>query len=200
MQIPALDRTQPGLPMKQGRRGTLVHDYKRHGTTNLYAAFNVATGEVVGGVTRRYRTSEFRLFLAQIDRVTPPELALHLIVENSGTHTTEAVRDFLAAHPRFHLHFIPTSASWLNAVETWFGPLDRRALRRGVFTTVTELRHAICHFIETHNTQAAKSFRWTRVRPKPPRRRRSCLRSVAKRISPHGPLEPRMQALAARRA
>ena len=138
-QIQALDRTQPGLPMKPGRGGTLTHDYKRHGTTNLYAAFNVATGEVLGRLTRRHRATEFRQFLAQIDRATPADLDLHLIVDNSSTHTTEAIRDFLAARPRFHLHFTPTSASWLNAVETWFGQLERRALRRGVFTSVTRL-------------------------------------------------------------
>ena len=110
-QVQALDRTQPGLPMKPGRAGTLTHDYKRHGTTNLYAAFNVATGEVLGGLTRRHRATEFRQFLAQIDRATPVDLDLHLVVDNSSTHTTEAIRDFLAAHPRFHLHFTPTSAS-----------------------------------------------------------------------------------------
>ena len=116
-----------------------------------------------GGITRRHRATEFRQFLAQIDRATPPELALHLIVDNSSTHTTEAIRDFLAAHPRFHLHFTPTSASWLNAVETWFGQLERRALRRGVFTSVSELRDEIRRFIETHNMHAAKPFRWTKA-------------------------------------
>jgi transposase len=105
---------------------------------------------------------QVRQFLAQIDRATPPKLALHLIVDNSSTHTTEAIRDFLAAHPRFHLHFTPTSASWLNAVETWFGQLERRALRRGVFTSVSELRDEIRRFIETHNMHSAKPFRWTK--------------------------------------
>lgn len=142
-QIQALDRTQPGLPMKPGRGGTLTHDYKRHGTTNLYAAFNVATGEVLGRLTRRHRATEFRRFLAQIDRATPADLDLHLIVDNSSTHTTEAIQDFLGAHPRFHLHFTPTSASWLNAVEK----LARRALRRGRFISVSELRDAIRRFI-----------------------------------------------------
>ena len=161
-QIQALDRTQPGLPMKPGRAGTLTHDYKRHGITNLYAAFNVATGKVLGRITRRHRAIEFRQFLAQIDRQTPPELDLHLIIDNSSTHTTEAIRDFLAAHPRFHLHFTPTSASWLNAVETWFGQLERRALRRGVFTSVSELRDEIRRFIQNHNSHSAKPFRWTK--------------------------------------
>ena len=161
-QIQALDRTQPGLPIKPGRAGTLTHDYKRHGTTNLYAAFNVATGEVLGRLTRRHRATEFRQFLAQIDRATPADIDLHLIVDNSSTHTTEAIRDFLTAHPRFHLHFTPTSASWLNAVETWFGQLERRALRRGVFTSVSELRDEIRRFIEAHNIHSAKPFRWTK--------------------------------------
>ncbi len=115
-----------------------------------------------GRITRRHRATEFRLFLAQIDRATPADLELHLIVDNSSTHTTQAIRDFLAAHPRVHLHVTPTSASWLNAVETWFGQLERRALRRGIFTSLTELREAIRRFIETHNTHAAKPFRWTK--------------------------------------
>ena len=118
---------------------------------------------MLGRITRRHRATEFRQLLAQIDRATPPELALHLIVDNSSRHTTEAIRDFLAAHPRFHLHFTPTSASWLNAVETWFGQLERRALRRGVFTSVSELRDEIRRFIETHNMHYAKPFRWTKA-------------------------------------
>ena len=162
-QIQVLDRTHPMLPLRPGQVERRTHDYKRHGTTNLYAAFNVATGEVLGRITRRHRATEFRQFLAQIDRATPSDLALHLIVDNSSsTHTTEAVRDFLASHPRFHLHFTPASASWLNAVETWFGQLERRAQRRGVFTSVSELRDAIRGFIQAHNTHAAKPFRWTK--------------------------------------
>ena len=161
-QIQALDRTHPLLPLRPGQVERRTHDYKRHGTANLYAAFNVATGEVLGRVTRRHRATEFGQFLAQIDRATPPDLALHLIVDNSSTHTTDAIREFLAAHPRFHLHFTPTSASWLNAVETWFGQLERRALRRGVFTSVTELRDAIRRFIDAHNAYAAKPFRRTK--------------------------------------
>ena len=162
-QIQALDRTHPMLPLRPGQVARRTHDYKRHGTANLFAAINVATGEVIGRITRCHRATELRKFLAQIDRATPPELALHLIVDNSSTHTTEAIRDFLAAHPRFHLHFTPTSASWLNAVETWFGQLERRALRRGVFTSVSELRDEIRRFIETHNMHAAKPFRWTKA-------------------------------------
>ena len=124
---------------------------------------------MLGRVTRRHRATEFRQFLAQIQRATPPDLALHLIVDNSSTHTTEAIRDFLAAHPRFHLHFTPTSASWLNAVETWFGQLERRALRRGVFTSVTELREEICRFSEAHNMHAAKPFPLDQVGQRYPR-------------------------------
>ena len=120
------------LPLRPGQVARRTHDYKRHGTTNLYAAFNVATGEVLGRVTRRHRATEFRQFLAQIQRATPPDLMLHLIVDNSSTHTTEAIRDFLADHPRFHLHFTPTSASWLNAVEDLVRPVGaaRLAARR----------------------------------------------------------------------
>ena len=161
-QIQALDRTHPKLPLRPGQVERRTHDYKRNGTANLYAAFNVATGEVLGRITRRHRAAEFRQFLAQIDRATPSELELHLIVDNSSTHTTTAIRDFLAAHPRMHLHFTPTSASWLNAVETWFGQLERRALRRGVFTSVADLREAIRRFIDAHNKHSAKPFRWTK--------------------------------------
>ncbi len=117
---------------------------------------------MLGRLTRRHRATEFRQFLAQIDRATPVDLELHLIIDNSSTHTTDAIRDFLAAHPRFHLHFTPTSASWLNAVETWFGPLERRALRRGRFTSVTELRDEIRRFIEVHNRHSAQPFRWSK--------------------------------------
>ena len=161
-QIQALDRTHPMLPLRPGQVARRTHDDKRHGSANLYAAFNVATDEVLGRITRRHCATEFWQFLAQLDRATPPELALHLIVDNSSTHTTEAIRDFLAAHPRFHLHVTPTSASWLNAVETWFGQLERRALRRGVFTSVSDLRDEIRRFIETHNMHSAKPFRWTK--------------------------------------
>ena len=161
-QIQALDRTHPMLPLRPGQVARRTHDYKRHSTANVSAAFNVATGEVIGRITRRHRATEFRQFLAQIDRATPPELALHLSVDNSSTHTSEAIRDFRAAHPRLHLHVTPTSASWLNAVETWFGQLERRALRRGVFTSVSELRDEIRRFIETHNMHSPKPFRWTK--------------------------------------
>ena len=161
-QIHAVDRTHPLLPLRPGQVESRTHDYKRHGTANLYAAFNTATGEVLGRITRPHRAAEFRQFLAQTDRATPPQLALRLIVDNNSTHTTETIRDFLAAHTRFYLHFTPTSASWLNAVDTWFAQPERRALRRGVFTSVTELQETIRRFIDSHNTHAAKPFRWTK--------------------------------------
>ena len=171
-QIQALDRTHPmrraRLPLRPGQVARRTHDYKRHGTTeSVCEGHNGLQCRDRGGARTghpspsRYR--EFRQFLAQIQRATPPDVALHPIVDNSSTHyLTEAIRDFLAAHPRFHLHFTPTSASWLNAVETWFGQVERRALRRGVFTSVTELREEIRRFIEAHNMHAAKPFRWTK--------------------------------------
>lgn len=161
-QIQALDRTQPLLPMRPGQIERRTHDYKRHGTASLYAAFNVATGEVLARVTQRHRAQEFVEFLRQIDRSTPAGLDLHLILDNSSTHKTEDVRSFVDAHPRFHFHFTPTSASWLNAVETWFSQIERRAIHRGVFTSVGELRREIRRYIEAHNQHAAKPFRWTK--------------------------------------
>lgn len=162
-QIQALDRTQPLLPMRPGQIERRTHDYKRHGTTSLYAAFDVATGTVLGRITQRHRAKEFLDFLRQIERSTPPEIDLHLILDNSSTHKTDAVRSFLADHPRFHFHFTPTSASWLNAVETWFSQLERRAIHRGIFTSVRELRREIRRYIETHNQHTAKPFKWTKA-------------------------------------
>lgn len=161
-QIQALDRTQPLLPLRPGQLERRTHDYKRHGTASLYAAFDVATGAVMGRVTRRHRAKEFLDFLRQIDRSTPSQLDLHLILDNSSTHKTEEVQDFLEKHPRFHFHFTPTSASWLNAIETWFSQLERRAIHRGVFTSVGELRNEIRRFINAHNTHGAKPFKWTK--------------------------------------
>jgi transposase len=161
-QIQALDRTQPMLPLKPGAIERRSHDYKRHGTASLYAAFDVATGKVIGRVTDRHRAAEFLAFLQQIDKAVP-EKALHVIVDNSSTHSTAEVKAFLAAHPRFHLHFTPTSASWLNAVESWFSRLERRALYRGVFTSVQELRNELRRYIEVHNKMAAKPFVWTKT-------------------------------------
>lgn len=159
-QIQALDRTQPKLQLKPGQIERRTHDYKRHGTTSLYAALNILNGEVIGRITQRHRAKEFLDFLRQIDRETPKEQDLHLILDNSSTHKTPEVKAWLEKHPRFKLHFTPTSASWLNAVEGWFGQLERRALYRGIFTSVGELKTAIRRYIKTHNEKLAKPFRW----------------------------------------
>lgn len=161
-QIQALDRTQPLLPMRPGQVERRTHDYKRNGTRSLYAAFDIATGKVIGRVTRRHRAREFLAFLRQIDRATDPDIDLHVILDNSSTHTTPEVKTWLKNHDRFHLHFTPTSASWLNAVESWFSQLERRSLYRGVFTNVTELRNEIHRFITVHNQALAKPFSWTK--------------------------------------
>src|SRR5271169_2270920 len=133
-QIQALDRTQPGLPMKKGRAGTMTHDYKRNGTTTLFAALDVLKGEVIGHCMPRHRHQEFLKFLKAIDRGTPKHLDIHCIADNYATHKKQEVKDWLAKHPRFHLHFIPTSSSWLNLVERWFGKITTERIRRGVFT------------------------------------------------------------------
>lgn len=161
-QIQALDRTQPMLQLKPGQIERRTHDYKRHGTTSLHAAFDVLTGKVIGRVTKRHRAKEFLDFLRQIDRSVPKELNLHVILDNSSTHKTPGVNKWLEDHPRFILHFTPTSASWLNAVEGWFGQLERRAIHRGVFTSVKDLRDEILRFIKVHNAQSAKPFKWTK--------------------------------------
>lgn len=161
-QIQALDRTQPQLPLRPGQIERRTHDYKRHGTASLYAAFDILTGQVMGRITQRHRAREFLDFMRQIERTTPAELDLHVILDNSSTHKTAEVRAWLAKHPRITLHFTPTSASWLNAVERWFASLERRALYRGIFGSVQELREAIRQFIDAHNTHSAKPFRWTK--------------------------------------
>ncbi|HBA89031.1 MAG TPA: IS630 family transposase [Geobacter sp.] len=161
-QIQALDRTQPMLLLKPGQAERRTHDYKRNGTTSLYAAFNVLTGEVTGKVTERHRAKEFLGFMRQIERSTPKGLDLHVILDNSSTHKTEDVNKWLAKHPRIKLHFTPTSASWLNAVEGWFSQLERRALYRGTFSSVKELKDEIHRFIRVHNTACAKPFKWTK--------------------------------------
>ena len=160
-QIQALDRTQPGLPMKKGRCGTMTHDYVRHGTTTLFAALNVLEGKVIGGCFERHRHEEFLKFLRQIDRQTPPELALHLIVDNYGTHKHAHVRRWLAKHRRFHLYFTPTSSSWLNLVERWFAEITRKRIRRGSFGSVAELVTVIEESIQINN-QNPQSFVWTK--------------------------------------
>jgi transposase len=160
-QVQALDRTQPGLPMKQGRCGTMTHDYKRNGTTCLFAALNVLEGTVIGSCYPRHRNEEFLKFLRQIDRETPAGLDLHLVLDNYGTHNHENVHQWLEKHPRFHLHFTPTSSSWLNLVERWFGEITRNRIRRGSFKSVPELIEAIQEFIRINN-QKPKPFVWTR--------------------------------------
>ena len=160
-QIQALDRTQPGLPMKKGRAGTMTHDYKRHGTTTLFAALNMLDGKVIGSCMKHHRHGEFRRFLQHIDRATPAELDLHLIVDNYATHKTPAIKRWLTAHPRFHLHFTPTSASWLNMVERFFAEITRQRIRRGVFKSVAELETAIMAYLDHHNANP-KPFVWTK--------------------------------------
>src|SRR5712672_594972 len=158
-QIQALDRTQPGLPMKKGRAGTMTHDYKRNGTTTLFAALNMLDGKVIGTCMPRHRHREFLRFLRLIDQQTPAGLDLHLIVDNYATHKTPAVKRWLKAHPRFHLHFTPTSASWLNVVERFFAEITRKRIRRGAFKNVAELKSAIMEYLENHNTDP-KPFIW----------------------------------------
>jgi transposase len=160
-QIQALDRTQPGLPMKKGRAGTWTHDYKRHGTTTLFAALDVATGKVIGQCMKRHRHQEWLTFLRAIDRATPKALDLHLIADNYATHKHPAVKAWLAKHPRFHMHFTPTSASWLNQVERFFGLITDKRIRRGVFHSVAELESAIMQYLDNHNAEP-KPFVWTK--------------------------------------
>jgi len=159
--IQALDRTQPGLPMKKGRAGTMTHDYKRHGTSTLFAALDVASGEVIGECKLKHRHQEFLSFLKTVEKQTPKELELHLIVDNYSTHKHENIKKWLARNKRVTLHFIPTSSSWLNLVERFFGLLTQKQLKRGVFTSVNELEIAIGQFIDQHNKNP-EPFVWTK--------------------------------------
>lgn len=159
-QIQALDRTQPGLPMKKGRCGTMTHDYKRNGTTTLFAALSMLDGRVIGQCQPRHRHQEFVKFLRQLDREFPGKRELHLILDNYGTHKTAEVQAWLKRHRRFVTHFIPTSSSWLNLVERWFAELTQKALRRGVFLSVSDLQEAIQKFLAAWNTDP-KPFVWT---------------------------------------
>jgi transposase len=159
-QIQALDRTQPGLPLKRGRAGTMTHDYKRHGTTTLFAALDVATGQLVRDCLPRHRHQEFLRFMRQLERSVAPDLALHVILDNYATHKHPAVRRWLQRHPRVHFHFTPTSASWLNLVERFFAELTERQLRRLAVTSVADLIAAIYHYIDTRNTDPTP-FHWT---------------------------------------
>jgi len=161
-QIQALDRTQPGLPMKKGRAATMTHDYKRNGTTTLFAALDVKTGMVIGECLPRHRAKEFIRFLRKIDKTTAKHLDLHLIVDNYGTHKTPEVKAWLNKHPRFKMHFIPTSSSWLNLVERFFAEITGKRIRRGVFKSVEELKEAIYDYVAKNNV-SPKPFVWTKT-------------------------------------
>ena len=159
-QIQALDRTQPGLPLKRGRCATMTHDYKRNGTTTLFAALEVAQGKVVGQCYARHRHQEFLKFLQRLDEEFPADLKLHVVMDNYGTHKHPRVQNWLKRHPRFIPHFIPTSSSWLNLVERWFGELTGKRIRRGVFVSVDDLKMAIIEFLAAWNNDP-KPFVWT---------------------------------------
>src|SRR5215472_5256438 len=152
-QIQALDRTQPVLPMRPGQVERRSHDYRRHGTTTLFAALNVKTSELITQSHQRHRATEFRQFLDAIDAAVPRHLDVHLIMDNYGTHKTAMIRNWFAKRPRFHVHFTPTYGSWLNLVERWFAELTNKQLRRGVHRSVTELETAIRGFIDAHNAE-----------------------------------------------
>ena len=159
-QVQALDRTQPSLPMKPGRAGTMTHDYKRNGTTTLFAALNVLTGAVIGQCLPRHRHEEFLIFLRRLNREVPQPLQVHLILDNYATHKHPDVQKWLARNRRFHLHFTPTSSSWLNLVERWFRELTDKALRRGSFNSVPDLIGSIEEYLDAHNDDP-KPFVWT---------------------------------------
>jgi len=159
-QIQALDRTQPGLPMKKGRAGTMTHDYKRHGTTTLFAALDVLDGRVIGQCMQKHRHQEFIRFLNRINRKVAPNLDVHLIADNYATHKHPKVKAWLARHRRFHMHFTPTSASWLNLVERFFAEITRKRIRRGVFHSVVSLQMAINDYLDQHNLDP-QPFVWT---------------------------------------
>jgi transposase len=159
-QIQALDRTQPGLPLKKGRCGTMTHDYKRNGTTTLFAALEVAQGKVVGQCYARHRHQEFLAFLKQLDQEFPGEMKLHVVMDNYGTHKHPKIQNWLQRHPRFIPHFTPTSSSWLNLVERWFGELTGKRIRRGTFVSVADLQAAIAEFLASWNVDP-KPLIWT---------------------------------------
>jgi len=159
-QIQALDRTQPGLPLKKGRCGTMTHDYKRYGTTTLFAALDLLQGRVIGDFHKRHRHQEFLRFLRRINREFPGKTALHLVMDNYGTHNTAEVKSWLKAHPRFVTHFVPTSCSWLNLIERWFAELTNKRIRRGSFLSVPDLVAAIQEFLGVWN-ENPKPFVWT---------------------------------------
>lgn len=159
-QIQALDRTQPGLPMKKGRCGTMTHDYKRNGTTTLFVALELAEGKLIGSCMPRHRHQEWIKFLRLVDQQTEPSLDLHLIADNYSTHKHPKVKQWLKTHPRFHMHFTPTSSSWLNLIERWFRNITDKRIRRGVFHSVPDLIDAITEYIAQHNLNP-KTFVWS---------------------------------------
>jgi len=161
-QIQALDRSQPVLPMMPGMPERRTHDYLRNGTSSLFAALDVATGRVIGSVHRRHRAVEFKKFLAKLDKQVPAELGVHLVCDNYATHKTDTIQRWLAAHPRFHLHFVPTSSSWLNQVERWFSELTTKLLQRGVHNNVQQLEADIRNWIATWN-ENPRPFVWTKT-------------------------------------
>lgn len=161
-QIQALDRTQPLLPMRPGQVERRTHDYKRHGTTSLFAALDVKTGKVIGEFHRRHRSAEFRKFLDTIDKAVPSRLDVHLVMDNYGTHKTAAIRNWLAKRPRFHVHFTPTSASWINLVERWFAALTEKQIRRGTHRSVRELETAIRRYLAITN-DSPRPFVWSKT-------------------------------------
>src|SRR6266542_4335385 len=161
-QIQALDRTAPLLPMRPGQAERRTHDYKRHGTTSLFAALNAKSGTVIAETHRRHRSIEFRKFLDRIDTHVPADVDVHLIMDNYGTHKTPLIRAWLAKRPRFHVHFTPTYGSWLNLVERWFGELTTKQIRRGAHRSVSELERAIRDFLDVHNEEP-KPFVWTKT-------------------------------------
>jgi transposase len=160
-QIQALDRSQPGLPLKKGRAQTMTHDYKRHGTTTLFAALDVASGLVIGECKPRHRAKEYLSFLKRINRAVKKHLDIHLVLDNYATHKTPEVCAWLEKHPRFHVHFTPTSASWLNLVERFFAEISAKRIRRGIFTSVDDLEDAIHDYLMRHNADP-KPFIWSK--------------------------------------
>jgi transposase len=161
-QIQALDRTQPMLPLRPGQLERRTHDYKRHGTTSLFAALELKTSRVIGQLHRRHRSQEFRRFLDTIDANVPAEVDVHIVLDNYGTHKSAIIRKWFAKRPRFHVHFTPTYGSWLNLVERWFAEITNKRIRRGIFRSVKELEAAIREYINIHN-EAPRPFVWTRT-------------------------------------
>jgi len=160
-QIQALDRTQPLLPMSMGHAEQRTHDYVRHGTTSLFAALDIKTGAVIGKTFRKHRAEEFKKFLAAIEKTVPSALDVHVVLDNYSTHKTKEIQRWLLKHPRFHFHFTPTSASWLNQVERWFSTLTEQRIRRGTFTSTSQLEAAIRAYVDINN-ESPRPFVWTK--------------------------------------